>query len=112
MTNHFSYSEGDVIGPAASLLPVSMESLIGKEGKGTADRIFDLASNTWTLHYLRLTNQLASAVAKTTFQEMNKHFAQIMKRFNSNIGWFKTWNLSKPSVWYVAIFCNSIWLFT
>ncbi len=92
---------GDVIGPLADLLPVSTESLIGKEGKGTADRIFDLAANTWTMHYLRLTNQLdaSSSVTKQTFQAMNQHFAQIMKRFSSNYGWFKTWNLSKPSVW-------------
>lgn len=81
------------------MLPVNTESLIGKEGKGTADRIFDLAANTWTLHYLRLTNQLTSDQAKQTFQAMNRHFAQIMKRFNANSGWFKVWNLSKPTVW-------------
>jgi CD109 antigen len=91
---------GDIIGPLPANLPCSMSKLMGKDGKGTADRIFDLASNVWTLHYLRLTNQLDGAKAREVFVEMNKLYAWIMKRF-SLPGFFRMWNLSSPSVWSV-----------
>lgn len=87
------------MGPIFPEIPVNIGNLIGKPGKGTADRIFDLAVNVWSLHYLRLTNQLDSSTAKQVFVELNKIFAQIMKRFRPE-GYFKMWNLSSPSVWY------------
>jgi len=87
-----------VVGPIVNLLPVSTSSLLGKDGKGTADRIFDLAANVWTLHYLRLTNQLESTVLRTVLGAMSKAFAHIMKRFQP-AGSFKMWNTSNGSVW-------------
>ena len=54
---------GDVIGPAfQDGEPVTLERLFptghGRFGKGTEYHIFNLAANTWQLHYFRLTNQL------------------------------------------------------
>ncbi len=54
---------GDVIGPIfPNKEPVSLESMFptgnGRFGKGTEYHAFNLAANTWQLHYLRLTNQL------------------------------------------------------
>ena len=54
---------GDVMGPAfEDDEPVTLERLFptghGRFGKGTEYHIFNLAANTWQLHYFRLTNQL------------------------------------------------------
>lgn len=91
---------GDIIGPLASQakLPCTMANLMGKDGKGTADRLFELSANIWALHYLRLTNQLTKAISRPVFVHMNKLFAWVMKRF-SLPGFFRMYNLSKPSVW-------------
>lgn len=75
-----------------------MSNLMGKDGKGTADRLFELSANVWGLHYLRLTNQLTTSVSRPVFTHMNKLFAWIMKRFGEP-GFFKMWNISRPSVW-------------
>jgi hypothetical protein len=53
---------GDVIGPIfPGDEPVTLESMFpsgnGRFGKGTDYHAFNLAANTWQLHYLRLTNQ-------------------------------------------------------
>jgi CD109 antigen len=81
---------------------------MGKDGKGTADRIFELSANVWALHYLRLTNQLTTPDQTSTtrtrpvFAHMNKLFAWIMKRFSlpsSSSGFFKMWNISQGCVW-------------
>ncbi|CAG7731091.1 unnamed protein product [Allacma fusca] len=92
---------GDIMGPIFPKTPVTMGELLGRNGKGTADRLFDLSANVWQLHYLRLTNQLETPFARVVFEEMNKFFAHVMKRY-STVGWFKMWNLSKPSVWLSA----------
>ncbi|OXA61880.1 Complement C3 [Folsomia candida] len=89
---------GDIIGPLPNSLPCTMSNLMGKDGKGTADRLFELSANIWALHYLRLTNQLTTSISRPVFTHMNKLFAWIMKRF-SLPGFFKMWNISRPSVW-------------
>ncbi|PSN51286.1 hypothetical protein C0J52_05303, partial [Blattella germanica] len=92
---------GDVIGPAFPSIPLTASVVIGREVKGTDGRIFELAINIWTLHYLRLTNQLDWYLTKQVLEEVNIIFAQAMKRFD-NEGWFKNWDTSRPSVWLTA----------
>jgi hypothetical protein len=89
---------GDILGPIFPSLPLEVEALTGIPGMGTANRLFYLSINLWSLHYLRLTNQLEMSVARKVFIEMNKSFAHAMKEFDPE-GWFSMWNTSKPSVW-------------
>ena len=99
---------GDVIGPTfMNNDPVSLYSMFpdgnGRFGKGTEFHAFNLASNTWQLHYLRLTNQLQSnwGLAKRVFEQMNIEYAAIMRRFSSH-GWVSIWDTAKPSVWLTS----------
>ena len=100
---------GDVIGPIfPNDEPVTYDSLFrfggqGRYGKGTEYHAFNLAANTWQLHYLRLTNQLADkrSLAKTVFQQMNVEFTALMRRFSAH-GWFINLDDSAPSVWLTA----------
>ena len=99
---------GDVIGPTfMNNDPVSLYTMFpdgnGRFGKGTEFHAFNLASNTWQLHYLRLTNQLQSnwGLAKRVFEQMNIEYAAIMRRFSSQ-GWVSIWDTAKPSVWLTS----------
>ena len=99
---------GDVIGPTfMNNDPVSLYSMFpdgnGRFGKGTEFHAFNLASNTWQLHYLRLTNQLQSnwGLAKRVFEQMNIDYAATMRRFSSH-GWVSIWDTAKPSVWLTS----------
>ena len=99
---------GDVMGPAfPGDEPVTLERLFptghGRHGKGTEYHTFNLAANTWQLHYFRLTNQLQSnwALAKRVFEHMNVEYVAVMRRFSSQ-GWVSNWDDSKPSVWLTA----------
>lgn len=89
---------GDIIGPAFPAVPLTTGVVLGREIKGTDGRIFELAVNVWTLHYLRLTNQLKWDITKQVLEEVNVIFGQVMKRFDKK-GWFKNWDNSQPSVW-------------
>ena len=75
----------------------------GRHGKGTEYHAFNLAANTWQLHYFRLTNQLQShwELAKDVFEQMNVEYAGVMRRFSSQ-GWVSVWDDSKPNVWLTA----------
>ena len=99
---------GDVIGPTfMDNNPVSLETMFpdgnGRHGKGTEYHAFNLAANTWQLHYYRLTNQLQSnwKLAKRVFEQMNVEYAAVMRRYSSQ-GWLAMWDTSKPSVWLTA----------
>ncbi len=56
-----------------------------RHGKGTEYHAFNLAANTWQLHYFRLTNQLQShwSLAKDVFERMNVEYTAVMRRFSS-----------------------------
>ena len=76
----------------------------GRYGKGTQYHAFNLASNTWQLHYLRLTNQLTDDtmhLMREVFKQMNLEFTAVMRRYNSR-GAMSMWDRSKPSVWLTA----------
>ena len=73
----------------------------------TASKIFladfNLAANSWQLHFLRLTNQLSDniEVAKLVFEQMNIEHSAVMRRFSAQ-GGIKNWDTSAPSVWLTA----------
>ena len=99
---------GDVIGPTfPDDQPVSLASTFpdgnGRYGKGTEYHIFNLAANTFQLHYFRLTNQFheMGPLRKKVFEQMNVEYAAVMRRFSSQ-GWVSMWDRSKPSVWLTA----------
>lgn len=99
---------GDVIGPAfPNQMPVNLERMFptghGRFGKGTEYHAFNLAANTWQLHYYRLTNQLQENwdLAKKVFEQMNVEYTGVMRRFSSQ-GWVSNWDNSKANVWLTA----------
>merc|ERR1712059_192626 len=76
----------------------------GRYGKGTQYHAFNLAANTWQLHYLRLTNQLDDSnmeLVRGVFEKMNMEYTGVMRRFSSR-GSLSLWDRSKPSVWLTA----------
>ena len=76
----------------------------GKHGKGTEYHAFNLALNTWQLHFLRLTNQLTDEnmeLKKKVFEQMNVEYTAVMRRFTAHGSW-KNWDRSAPSVWLTA----------
>jgi CD109 antigen len=99
---------GDVIGPAfPGNKPVNLERMFptghGRHGKGTEYHAFNLAANTWQLHYFRLTNQLPQhwSLAKRVFEQMNVEYTAVMRRFSSQ-GWVSNWDNSNANVWLTA----------
>ena len=99
---------GDVVGPTfMDDSPVDLASMFpdgnGRYGKGTEFHAFNLAANSWQLHYYRLTNQLTEnwELAKRVFERMNVEYTAVMRRFSSE-GWVSIWDASKPSVWLTA----------
>ena len=89
---------GDVFGPVFPTMPVSTETLLNRPLRGTEANLFNLASTLWSLHYLRLTNQLESDVMYQAFDAMNVEMAGLMRLFDYQ-GSFKLHTNSKPSVW-------------
>ena len=100
---------GDTVGPTfKDGEPVDLETAFptghGRYGKGTEYHVFNLALNTWQLHYLRLTNQLTDdnlELKKKVFERMNVEYTAVMRRFTSQGSW-KNWDRSAPSVWLSA----------
>ncbi|KAK8397836.1 hypothetical protein O3P69_004560 [Scylla paramamosain] len=75
--------------------------MLRKPLKGTDDTTFTFGANVWTLHYLRLTNQLDYSEAQNIFDYLNKMLIAIMFRYNED-GSFKMWGNVRPSVWLSA----------
>ncbi|XP_023346769.1 CD109 antigen [Eurytemora carolleeae] len=100
---------GDVIGPTFSGgEPVSLYTMFptghGKYGKGTEFHLFNLAANSWQLHYHRLTNQwqdLDPGERSSIFQAMNLELAAVMRRYSTQ-GYLTMFDYSPPSVWLTA----------
>jgi len=100
---------GDTIGPTfPNQEKVTLETIFptghGRYGKGTEYHAFNLAANTWQLHYLRLTNQLDDdnwGMVRDVFEGMNEEYTAIMRRFSSR-GSLSLWDRSTPSVWLTA----------
>lgn len=49
---------------------------------GTEYHLFNLAANTWQLHYYRLTNQFhdMGRLKKDVFEQMNVEYTAVMRR--------------------------------
>ncbi|ROT83360.1 hypothetical protein C7M84_023454 [Penaeus vannamei] len=93
---------GDVVGPSfPNDEPVDSVQMLRKELRGTEASTFNFGANLWTLHYLRLTNQLDISERQDIFDQLNVELAAIMYRFSSE-GSFKMWDTSQPSVWLTA----------
>lgn len=78
--------------------PVDTLQMLRKELRGTEASTFNFGANLWTLHYLRLTNQLDYTNTQEVFDQLNVHLAAIMYRFSPQ-GAFKNWDTAGPSVW-------------
>lgn len=100
---------GDAIGPTfRNDEPVNMYTMFptvqARCGKGTEYHLFNLAANTWFLHYLRLTNQLTEKgleFQRKIFEAMNVELTAVMRRFRS-FGAISLFDNSSPSVWLTA----------
>ncbi len=95
------FFQGDVFGPVFPEMPISTEALLRRSLRGTEAHLFNLAATTWSLHYLRLTNQLEADVMYEAFESMNVEMAGLMRLFDFQ-GSFKLNTNSRPSVWFVA----------
>ncbi|KAG7167134.1 CD109 antigen-like 1 [Homarus americanus] len=89
---------GDVFGPTMSNMVVhDTMAFNGRILKSSDGLAFNMGSTVWTLHYLRLTNQLNKSKAKKAFAFINLQLAGLLTRYNN--GSFKMWHFSNPSVW-------------
>ncbi|XP_046648840.1 CD109 antigen-like [Daphnia pulicaria] len=92
---------GDVFGPVFPSTPITTDSLLGRSLRGTEATLFNLATTLWSLHYLRLTNQLESAVLYSGLNDMNVQMAELMRLYHHD-GSFRAHTNSNPSVWVTA----------
>ena len=90
--------EGDVFGPVFPSSPITTESLLSRSLRGTEANLFNFATTMWSLHYLRLTNQLESDVLYSGLNDMNVQMADLMRMYNQD-GSFSSHKSSHPSVW-------------
>ena len=58
VSQHLRPAPGDVVGPVFPEVPVGAASLLGMEVISADGAAFDFAANLYSLHYLRLTNQI------------------------------------------------------
>uniref|UniRef100_A0A0P4XT60 Macroglobulin complement-related protein n=1 Tax=Daphnia magna TaxID=35525 RepID=A0A0P4XT60_9CRUS len=92
---------GDVFGPVFPSTPVTTESFLSRSLRGTEANLFNLATTLWSLHYLRLTNQLQSDVLYSGLNDMNVQMAELMRLYHHD-GSFRAHTNSKPNVWVTA----------
>uniref|UniRef100_A0A0P5Q059 Macroglobulin complement-related protein n=1 Tax=Daphnia magna TaxID=35525 RepID=A0A0P5Q059_9CRUS len=92
---------GDVFGPVFPSTPITTESLLSRSLRGTEANLFNLATTLWSLHYLRLTNQLQSDVLYSGLNDMNVQMAELMRLYHHD-GSFRAHTNSKPNVWVTA----------
>jgi len=74
-----------------------MNTVLKRESKGTADLLFELHTNIWSLHYLRYTNQMEWKMLKETLYECNVLYGEIMGYFHKE-GWFNHWDMRVQEV--------------
>lgn len=77
---------GDIVGPTFPYgTPVDAFQLLRKRLRGTEASAFNFGANLWTLHYLRLTNQLDYTKHRDAFEQLNVELAAIMYRLVPNV---------------------------
>ncbi|XP_042874715.1 CD109 antigen-like [Penaeus japonicus] len=92
---------GDVFGPTSPDMTLNFQTAFkGRKLKSTDGIAFNFGSTVWTLHYLRLTNQLDVTKAKKAFEFLNAQLAGLFTRYRD--GAFRMWKASTPSVWMTA----------
>nr|BAR45625.1 macroglobulin complement-related 1 [Scolopendra japonica] len=89
---------GDVFGPAFPKMPVTTNILLRKPDRAAEMQAFNFAANLWSLHYLRLTNQLKLTETKEAFKYLNVYYAWLMAYMRPD-GSFSMWKNDQPSVW-------------
>lgn len=99
----FKNLAGDVFGPIFPSAPISTESLLSRSLRGTKANLFNLATTMWSLHYLRLTNQLESDVLYSGLNHMSIQMAELMRLYSKD-GSFRAQKNSEPSVWVTVSF--------
>ncbi|RXG55463.1 Complement C3 [Armadillidium vulgare] len=97
---------GDVFGPTPEEISIHYDDAFkGRRGlKSTDGLAFNFGATLWTLHYMRLTNQLTISEATAAFDFLNVQMAGILTRMIN--GGFKMWHYSGPSVWLTAWVTN------
>ncbi|KAL7646788.1 UNVERIFIED_CONTAM: hypothetical protein RMT77_002043 [Armadillidium vulgare] len=99
---------GDVVGPSfPNGGPVDTVQMVRKILRGTEASMFNFGANLWTLHYLRLTNQLDYSKHFPIFEHLNVELAAIMYRFDKD-GSFRMWDTAEPSVWLTALTTRTV----
>ncbi|KAK7083289.1 hypothetical protein SK128_010000 [Halocaridina rubra] len=96
---------GDVFGPIAHDMTVSFSKAFNGRYLQSCDGFaFNFGSTLWSLHYLRLTNQLRVSKAKKAFEYLNVQLVNLLARYKE--GGFSMWFLSKSSVWMTSWVLN------
>ena len=78
-------------------VPLSTVNVFGRFLKSLDGTVYNLAANIWSLHYLRLTNQLSRPFLRNVLEAVNVQFILIMKRWRG--GPFLFFDGGRPSVW-------------
>ncbi|XP_069979705.1 CD109 antigen [Penaeus vannamei] len=96
---------GDVFGPILEGISVDHTEVFGGRHLRSTDGVaFNFGATLWTLHYLRLTNQLDMAEAKDSFEYLTVQLAGLMWRCRE--GGFSMWAFTPPNVWVTARVLN------
>ncbi|XP_069960338.1 CD109 antigen-like [Cherax quadricarinatus] len=96
---------GDVFGPTLEGISVEHSQVFGGRYFRNTDGVaFNFGATLWTLHYLRLTNQLVVSEALEAFDYLAVQLAGLLWRTSN--GGFSMWRFTPPSVWLTAKVIN------
>ncbi|KAK7017962.1 hypothetical protein SK128_001868 [Halocaridina rubra] len=96
---------GGVFGPIKEDLMVDYSEVFrGRHLRSTDGLAFNFGATLWTLHYLRLTNNLDMKEAYAAFNHLSVQLAGLLWR--SSQGGFSMWAFTSPSVWLTAKVVN------
>nr|XP_045598849.1 CD109 antigen-like [Procambarus clarkii] len=96
---------GDVFGPTLEGISVDHSAVFGGRHLRSTDGVaFNFGATLWTLHYLRLTNQLEVSEARDAFDYLTMQLGGLLWRCYD--GGFSMWAFTPPSVWLTAKVIN------
>nr|XP_045599597.1 CD109 antigen-like [Procambarus clarkii] len=96
---------GDVFGPTMDEISVDHSQVFGGRYFRSTDGVaFNFGATLWTLHYLRLTNQLEMSKARDAFDYLTVQLGGLLWRCYN--GGFSMWAFTPPSVWLTAKVLN------
>ncbi|KAF2360648.1 Alpha-macroglobulin receptor-binding [Trinorchestia longiramus] len=99
-SGHISIT-GDVVGPSFPEIPVNAECLLGMELMGAETEAYNFAANLWSLHYLRLTNQLPYGMTRKVLDAVAVSYAAIV-RYQNPDGSFSMFPGDEAGVWLTS----------